>query len=266
MADQYYLGHSPLELERLKIQAAVLKPVTMRLMKLAGLKPGHNVLDLGCGAGDVSLLASEIVGPSGSVTGIDASLRAVEFSSDRVAKAGINNVKFHVSAVENFQSDQRFDLVIGRYVLMHQPRPLDFLKAARSMVKTGGALAFHEVDMLSTFQTLPAVPIYDVAMEEVMRAIGKGCPYPDMARRLASVFAEAGLAAPQLFCERHVGSGRETNIHRWAAALSVCVRSLEHPDDDPGDIDQVEKDFGEATVAVNSQIAGPAQYCAWVAL
>src|ERR1700722_3576073 len=68
---KYILGHSPEEISRLMLQATLLHPFTERLMKNAEIGPGMRVLDLGCGAGDVSMLAAELVGPSGSVVGID---------------------------------------------------------------------------------------------------------------------------------------------------------------------------------------------------
>ena len=67
----YILGHSPAEIRRLKLQAGILKPITERLLREAGIAPGMRVLDLGCGAGDVALLAAEMVGPNGAVVGID---------------------------------------------------------------------------------------------------------------------------------------------------------------------------------------------------
>jgi ubiquinone/menaquinone biosynthesis C-methylase UbiE len=44
---------------------------TTRLLTDAGVGPGMRVLDVGCGAGDVSLLAAGLVGAGGSVLGID---------------------------------------------------------------------------------------------------------------------------------------------------------------------------------------------------
>ncbi len=69
----YVLGHEPEELRRLILQAGVLQPIPARLLQNAGIGPGMRVLDLGCGAGDVTMLAADMVGPSGSVTGIDRS-------------------------------------------------------------------------------------------------------------------------------------------------------------------------------------------------
>ena len=72
------LGTPQSELERLIKQAAFFGDLTAHTLKLAGLGPGMRVLDLGCGAGDVSLLAASIVGPSGSVTGVDMNADTVK--------------------------------------------------------------------------------------------------------------------------------------------------------------------------------------------
>ena len=53
------------EIQRLINQAAILRPTTKRLLQSAGIERGMRVLDLGCGAGDVSMLAGELVGASG---------------------------------------------------------------------------------------------------------------------------------------------------------------------------------------------------------
>jgi hypothetical protein len=68
---KYILGHSPAEIQRLMSQAVMLRPITERLLRSAGIEPGMRVLDIGCGAGDVSMLAAELVGSTGSVVGID---------------------------------------------------------------------------------------------------------------------------------------------------------------------------------------------------
>jgi hypothetical protein len=47
-------------------QAAILRTITERLLQSTGIGSGMRVLDLGCGAGDVLMLAAELVDPSGS--------------------------------------------------------------------------------------------------------------------------------------------------------------------------------------------------------
>jgi SAM-dependent methyltransferase len=68
---EYVFGHSQREIQRLIYQAAIVKPVTERLLRTVKPGPGMRVLDLGCGAGDVSMLAAQYVGPTGLVIGID---------------------------------------------------------------------------------------------------------------------------------------------------------------------------------------------------
>lgn len=66
----YVLGHSQREIRRLIYQAALLEPITERLLRNAQIRPGMRVLDLGCSAGDLSMLAATLVGPTGLVIGI----------------------------------------------------------------------------------------------------------------------------------------------------------------------------------------------------
>ena len=63
---EYVLGPSQREIQRLIYKAAILRPVTERLLRNVKIGPGVRVLDSGCGAGDVSMLAAKFVGPTGS--------------------------------------------------------------------------------------------------------------------------------------------------------------------------------------------------------
>jgi ubiquinone/menaquinone biosynthesis C-methylase UbiE len=153
------LGHAAAEIQRLANQAAMLRPITERLLRSAGINAGVRVLDLGCGAGDVSMLAAELVGPGGSVVGIDRSQEVLKVARERAQEAGLRQIRFVRASVEEFVVDELFDLVIGRYILVHQPEPVAFLRKAARLVRPGGALAFHEVRMTGVTKSLPYVPL-----------------------------------------------------------------------------------------------------------
>ena len=87
--DTYVMGYTQHELERLMFQGRLLRPMTERLLRGAGIGPGMSVLDVGSGAGDVALLAAELVGPSGSVTGIDRDERSVALAARRADSLGL---------------------------------------------------------------------------------------------------------------------------------------------------------------------------------
>jgi ubiquinone/menaquinone biosynthesis C-methylase UbiE len=69
------------EFERLIAQGSIFDPLTRLLLREAGLGPGMRVLDIGSGAGNVARLAADIVGPGGTVVGVDAPPAAVELAS-----------------------------------------------------------------------------------------------------------------------------------------------------------------------------------------
>jgi cyclopropane fatty-acyl-phospholipid synthase-like methyltransferase len=79
----YVMGFTESEVQRLTDQGRLAAPYTRALLLEAGVGPGMRVLDVGCGAGDVSLLAAELVGPSGEVVGLDINARALELARAR---------------------------------------------------------------------------------------------------------------------------------------------------------------------------------------
>ena len=71
------MGHDNRERRRLALQASILNPFTDHLLRRAGISASMRVLDIGCGVGDVSLLAARIVGRGGRVTSLDFDAQAL---------------------------------------------------------------------------------------------------------------------------------------------------------------------------------------------
>src|SRR5438067_8741635 len=90
----YVMGRSEAETRRLRQQAEVYGPSTRRLLEDAGITTGMKVLDVGSGAGDVALLVADLVGPSGTVVGIDTNPAILDTARARVRAAGLTNVSF----------------------------------------------------------------------------------------------------------------------------------------------------------------------------
>jgi SAM-dependent methyltransferase len=77
------------------------------------------VLDLGSGAGDVARLAAKLVGPGGSVVGIERDPAAVTLARRRTGTA---NVEFRVGDAQTLEDvEDGFDAVVGRLILMYMP-------------------------------------------------------------------------------------------------------------------------------------------------
>ena len=87
------------------------------------------VLDVGSGAGDVALLAADLVGPTGEVVGVEVAPETIAIAEQRVAAAGLSNVRFVRADLRDLRLDEApFDAIVGRWVLMYQPDPADLLR------------------------------------------------------------------------------------------------------------------------------------------
>ena len=88
----YILGHTEDELKRLSVQAQYWAEISLEVLQKAEITSGMRVLDIGCGAGDLSFLAANLVGSSGSVLGVDRSHQAVKRASNRAKELKIKNI------------------------------------------------------------------------------------------------------------------------------------------------------------------------------
>jgi ubiquinone/menaquinone biosynthesis C-methylase UbiE len=222
--ETYAFGYTRQESERLMFQSRLLRPMTERLLRRAGIEPGVRVLDVGSGAGDVALLAAELVGPTGSVTGIDRDARSVAIAAHRATAAGLTWAEFREVTVEEFTSDGPFDIVVGRYVLVHQANPVAVLKAAARNLRSGGVIAFHELDFTQAGPvSSPEVPEWEQAVAWQKRAIAAVLTHADAGSRLLGHYAEAGLPEPEIHGEFMTGGGPDSPLYRYAAE---AVRAL----------------------------------------
>jgi ubiquinone/menaquinone biosynthesis C-methylase UbiE len=156
---EYVLGASASEQERLERQASAFDPLTERIFRHAGIQPGMRVLDVGCGAGDVSLLVQRLVGRDGSVLGVDREAASLERAQSRATRMRIKNVSFLESDFRYLDPKHGvFDAVVGRLVLMFQADPADAVRLVAQRVRPGGVLAFHEL-AATTGMAHPALPL-----------------------------------------------------------------------------------------------------------
>jgi ubiquinone/menaquinone biosynthesis C-methylase UbiE len=263
----YVLGHSQDEIGRLIDQAAIIRPTTERLLRSAGIERGMRVLDLGCGAGDVSMLAGKLVGPSGSVLGIDPNADILFVARARAQADGLLHVNFTEGSVGTFSDPRPFDLVVARYVLPYQVDPVGFLRAAAGFATPGGILALHEFIVDRPLPSRPHVALWQQAADWLLTTFRGALPSWDAAGRLIEHFSSAGLPQPALFSETPVGGGVDAPHYAWLAGI---VRTLLPRMIETGvviaetvAIDTLESRVRSAVVEARSQVWGTAQVCAW---
>jgi 2-polyprenyl-3-methyl-5-hydroxy-6-metoxy-1,4-benzoquinol methylase len=194
---EYVLGHGRSEMERLALQAQYWGEATLELLQRAGIAPGMRILDLGCGAGDVSLLAAALVGSSGSVVGIDSSADAVAAARARVNAAGLTQVELQVADLEEYRSAQPFDGVVGRFVLLYLADPAVTLRRLVKLTRPGGFVAFLEMD-LTVARSVPSVALVEKALEWLRETFRRARVPLDLGPQAWRIFRAAGLSDPSL--------------------------------------------------------------------
>ena len=133
-------GAEHAERERLALLEQVCDPMTVRLFEDVGVQKGWRCLDVGAGAGSVTTMLADLVGPQGSVLAIDLDTRLLDHLASEVIE-----VRRHDLLAEPAGTD--FDLVHARHVLMHLPCRLDALSCMVAALRSGGVLAIGDVTM-----------------------------------------------------------------------------------------------------------------------
>jgi SAM-dependent methyltransferase len=210
--------------ERLVAQGLVFDPLTRRLFEAAGLRPGMRVLDLGSGAGNVTRIAAELVGPTGSVVGVERDPAAVELARRRTNAA---NVEYRVGDIQSLDGlEDGFDAVVGRLVLMYLSDPVDALRRAATRLRPGGLVCIHEAD-LQYLPASPTTPLWSQVHGYFVQALEKAGIAARMGPSLFTAFRAAGLPAPHLLVEAFAAGGPDAPAWAWANVVSATVPLME---------------------------------------
>jgi ubiquinone/menaquinone biosynthesis C-methylase UbiE len=262
----YVLGHADVEVQRLLLQGQLYNDYTEHALRLAGLRPGMRVLDIGCGPGDVSFIAARLVGPSGTVLGVDAAPEMIEFARARAAERDLTTVHFTEAAIDAIALDEPVDAVVGRLILMHLPDPAATLGHLSSFVRPGGVVAFCENDITGA-RSIPELPLFEEVTAGIVRAFEAMGLSPRFGTQLHTVFADAGLGAPRLTLGTPIGTAIETDILAYAAEVWRLVSPVAQQNgfgiDGIADIDEFVAGFRAEALAANALIAMPPLITAW---
>ncbi|MET7332914.1 class I SAM-dependent methyltransferase [Nonomuraea sp. NPDC005650] len=195
--------------------AAPITPGNLdRLLRRAALPEGARILDLGCGGGEWSLRALELV-PSATADGVDVSRQALSAAERAAAARGLSGrLTLHETPAAEFSSEQPYDLVLcvgSTHAFQGLKGTLD---AAARFVRPGGLALVGE----GFWEQTPA--------PEVVAAIGE---YPDLAGTVAAAESEGWLAG-----YGHVSTLAEWDEYEWSwtGTLSRWAAANPGPDGD----------------------------------
>ena len=191
---------------------------------VAHLRPGMQLLDVGCGPGSITLGLAEVVAP-GRVVGIDIQSEMVEQARARAKALGIATVRFEVADLYRLPfPDASFDAVFANGVLMHLREPARALSGLRRVLRAGGIAGVRDPDFATALH-VPMTPLLQqwLALRVRVRQHNGGDPF--LSRRYRRLLLEAGFARAE--ASAFVDSaGTHGEIQRHAAFLKAQLQGV----------------------------------------
>ena len=166
MAEQHfgkaYGGNPPANYERFFVPA-IGAPLATDLIRLAALRPGERVLDVACGTGVVTQLASQQVGAAGTVAGLDVNPGMLAVA--RSATPSGMPIEWHEASADAMPlPDASFDVVLCQMGLQFMPDKHDALREMWRVLVRGGRLILSVPG--------PTPPLFNLMGEALARHIG----------------------------------------------------------------------------------------------
>ncbi|MEM8502307.1 MAG: methyltransferase domain-containing protein [Cyanobacteria bacterium P01_D01_bin.1] len=180
---------------------------TERLFRAAGISEGMNVLELGCGPGEVSELLSGIVGPNGSVLAVDRSEEMLSVAKRNLEKVRKRNVRFvcaDLNDAPKYLEDvdrSSFDVVTGRRVLMYLASPDRAIASLLPWLREGGLVIFEEADSTLCPGHVATMPAHERGVSLLDEMLGKEGVDRSMGFHLPTALSDAGLRFERIWAE-----------------------------------------------------------------
>ena len=144
------------------------------LIRALKLKAGDKVADIGVGTGYFARRISRIIGPKGSVYGVDIQQEMLDLLGRNLKNAGIKNVKGVLGTISNPNLPANtIDLVLMVDVYHEFSHPYEMMQNICNALKTGGRVAFVEYRMED-----PKVPIKLLHKMSQLQVLKEASPHP----------------------------------------------------------------------------------------
>jgi ubiquinone/menaquinone biosynthesis C-methylase UbiE len=186
---------------------------------VAHLRPGLDVLDVGCGVGSIALDAADTVRP-GRVVGVDMDPRQIAIARSAAGARDVPTAEFVVGSVYSLPfADASFDVVYSNAVLVYVQDPLRALAEMRRVMRPGGVAAVSHDDW-ETLVFSPDLPAVRTAADLLRQTVESEGGNSRHSRHLRGMLLEAGFqrtegvaTAPEVY-----GTQERT---RWFAEFMI---------------------------------------------
>lgn len=205
--EDYILGTSNEEIERLKFQHELWKQDVEQLWDEANIGSGQSILDLGCGPGYGSIDLAERVGSEGKVYAIDASEKYLQFLEREIAERDLKHVDTQKADIHQIpQPDGCVDTVFARWVLSFVEQPDQVITEVARVLRPGGRLVVFDYFNYRAVNIFPERASFTQLFNAYYQSlIDQGGTY-DIGHHLPEIISEQGMEIESLTPVSKIGS------------------------------------------------------------
>jgi hypothetical protein len=194
----------------------------------------------------------------------------VEAARHRAASGGFGDiVSFENVELADSGTAQRFDALVGRFILQYLPDPAAALNRLARFVRPGGIVVMHDMDISNPDVSFPLCRIWNdcyALLGELFRAHGIA---PDFGRHLTRIFLDAGLPWPEVESSAMTGGKPGSAVFIWLGSAVQAVEPLlvRAGIEPPGSVaidDSLAATLEGAVLESRSMVLGNTHYGAWV--
>jgi SAM-dependent methyltransferase len=175
----------------LDVLSLVMREATTSLLLRAGVTPGDRCVDVGCGGGNVSRQLARLVGPHGTVLGVDLDPEVLALARHDVENEGLTNVRFHVGDATSVPGGP-YGVAYARFLLSHVENPAAVMSAMVASLAPGGLVIVEDTDFSGGF-CYPDSHAYRRLGELVRETVRRRGGNADIGPALPSLMRAAGI-------------------------------------------------------------------------
>jgi ubiquinone/menaquinone biosynthesis C-methylase UbiE len=197
--NDYVIDVDPTELDRLVNIARLMEGPVREGFGTTTIGPGSRVIDIGCGTLGALPVLADIVGPLGTVVGLDMDAQSLARGRailDASGRSQVQLIEANINAMDPAALGLlgQFDAAFLRLFLFHQQDPAATLRRIAALVRPGGWIVAHEFlyvpQLPASVPPLPAIDFTWNTGQAVMQRAGASW---DVARQFRQLCRAAGL-------------------------------------------------------------------------
>ena len=190
--------------ERLRVLSRAMQPATTAMLDRVGIPAGAHCLDVGCGAGDVTLELAARAGPEGRVVGLDIDEWKLARARDEAADVS-RDVDYRSVDVTVGDLGTELDVAYMRFLLTHLVDPGALCRRVFSALRPGGIVIVEDIDIRGSF-CHPDSDAYRRYLEIYVATARARGGDPHIGARLPALLREAGFVKVRVWAAQPVGA------------------------------------------------------------